>query len=160
MFLNSQLLVVVSAFLVSSASASAPAETMVQKKICKAIMAADEKWSAACKAHQLDKTVSFYAEDAVFLAPNAPMLTTRKDIRAAWADMVAPTSAVSWKATKVVAAKSGELAYSYGSYDLSMQDASGKTIKDHGKFVEIWKKQADGSWKCTVDMFNSDLPAS
>ena len=41
-----------------------------------------------------------------------------------------------------------------------MQDASGKTIKDHGKFVEIWKKQADGSWKCAVDMFNSDLPAS
>ena len=111
-------------------------------------------------SHQLDKTVSFYTEDAVFLAPNAPMLTTKKDIRAAWVDMVAPTSAVSWKPTKVVAAKSGELAYCYGSYDLSMKDANGKTIKDHGKFVEIWKKQKDGSWKCAVDMFNSDLPAS
>jgi ketosteroid isomerase-like protein len=31
---------------------------------------------------------------------------------------------------------------------------------DKGKYVEIWKKQPDGSWKCAVDMFNSDLPAA
>lgn len=158
MFLKLPLFAVVSTIAVSTALASS--ETASQKKICKAIMAADEKWSAACMSHQLDKTLSFYAEDAVFLAPNAPMLMTMKDIRAAWVGLVASTSTVSWKATKVVAAKSGELAYSYGSYDLSMKDASGKMIKDHGKFVEIWKKQADGSWKCAVDMFNSDLPAS
>jgi ketosteroid isomerase-like protein len=29
---------------------------------------------------------------------------------------------------------------------------------DHGKFVEVWRKQADGKWKCAVDIFNSDIP--
>jgi hypothetical protein len=31
-------------------------------------------------------------------------------------------------------------------------------MNDTGKFVEVWKKQSDGKWKCTVDIFNSDLP--
>jgi ketosteroid isomerase-like protein len=158
MFTKTCALVVVSIVIASSASASA--QTAIQKKVAKAIVVADEKWSVACMSHQLDKTLSFYADDAVLLAPNSPILSTKKAIRTAWTDMTAPTSAVSWKATKVVAARSGEMAYCYGSYDLSMMDASGKMIKDHGKFVEIWKKQADGSWKCAVDMFNSDLPTS
>ena len=31
-------------------------------------------------------------------------------------------------------------------------------MSDTGKLVEIWKKQADGKWKCIVDTYNSDLP--
>ena len=41
-----------------------------------------------------------------------------------------------------------------------MNDAKGKPIRDTGKILEIWKKQADGSWKCAVDTWNSDLPAA
>jgi ketosteroid isomerase-like protein len=36
--------------------------------------------------------------------------------------------------------------------------ASGKPIAERGKYVEIWREQADGGWKCIVDIFNSDLP--
>jgi len=52
-------------------------------------------------------------------------------------------------------AKSGELGYLYGTYELSMQEP---VVHDTGKMVEVWKKQADGKWKCIVDTFNSDLP--
>jgi ketosteroid isomerase-like protein len=31
---------------------------------------------------------------------------------------------------------------------------------DKGKYVEVWKKQANGAWKAVVDTFNSDMPAS
>jgi len=39
-----------------------------------------------------------------------------------------------------------------------MKDASGKTISDKGKYLTVWKKEADGDWKVLVDTYNSDLP--
>ena len=46
-----------------------------------------------------------------------------------------------------------------GNYEFKETDAGGKPITDKGKYLEIWKKHADGSWKCVADMFNSDLPS-
>jgi len=58
-------------------------------------------------------------------------------------------------------AKSGELGYLYGTYSLAIKDLKGgPPIHDAGKLVEIWKKQADGKWKCIVDTYNSDLPVA
>jgi ketosteroid isomerase-like protein len=31
-------------------------------------------------------------------------------------------------------------------------------VTDHGKYVAVWKKQADGNWKVAVDIWNTDLP--
>jgi len=61
-----------------------------------------------------------------------------------------------WHATGAEAAKSGDLGYSTGKFDLSYTDPSGKQISDHGKYVTVWKKQKDGSWKVVRDIFNSD----
>ena len=33
-------------------------------------------------------------------------------------------------------------------------------INDTGKYIEIWRKQADGSWRVIRDIFNSDLPVA
>jgi len=118
-------------------------------------------WSAAAASKDVDKTVSYYAADAVVFAPNAPGATTKDAIRNAWKEMLtAPGAAISWKASKVEVAKSGELAYVTGTYEDTTTDASGKPVKGHGNYVAIFKKQADGTWKVVVDIWNSDLPAS
>jgi ketosteroid isomerase-like protein len=39
-----------------------------------------------------------------------------------------------------------------------MNDPKGSPIMDRGKYVAVWKKQADGSWKVAAESFNSDLP--
>jgi len=57
-------------------------------------------------------------------------------------------------------AQSGDLAFSSGAYEVTLNDPTGKPVNDRGKFLEVWKKQADGKWKCTMDIWNSDLPAS
>jgi ketosteroid isomerase-like protein len=59
----------------------------------------------------------------------------------------------------VEVAKSGDLACLSGAYELTVNDASGKPVNDHGKYVEVWEKQSDGKWKCGTDIWNSDLPA-
>ena len=125
-----------------------------------ALREADAAWSKAAESKDLDKTVSYYSDDATVLPPNAAAATT-KEIRKIWQDMLAsPGVAISWKATKVEVAKSGDLGFVSGTYELTMNDASGKPVTDKGKYVEVWEKQADGNWKCGTDTWNSDLPAS
>jgi len=129
------------------------------KNIEHALRDLDAQWSAAAGGKDLEKTISFYSEDAIVLATNAPAATTKDAIRNTWKDLLAsPGLAISWKTTKVEVARSGDLAYTTGTYELAMNDASGKQINDHGKYVEVWKKQADGKWKVAADIWNSDLP--
>ena len=140
-------------------SACAPAAAPNLQTEEAAVRALDEQWSATAGKNDLDGTVAFYADDAVLLAPNAPIAKDKKSIREAWAAMLVPGSSVSWKISKLELAKSGELGYVYGTYELTMKDSKGGAdIHDTGKNVEIWKKQPDGKWKCIVDTFNSDLP--
>jgi uncharacterized protein (TIGR02246 family) len=130
-------------------------------KIEQALRDLDAQWSAAAEAKDLDKTVSYYADDAIVMPPNAPPATTKEAIRSAWNEMLtSPGAAISWKATKVEVAKGGDLAYVSGTYQETMADASGKRVQDRGKYVAIFKKQSDGAWKVIVDIWNSDIPVS
>ena len=125
------------------------------------LRALDAQWSAAAGAKDVEKTVSFYSDDAIVMPPNAPADTTKEAIRKGWQDLLAsPGLTISWRTTKVEVAKSGDLACLSGTYELIMNDPSGKPINDHGKYVEVWEKQADGKWKCGTDIWNSDLPAA
>jgi uncharacterized protein (TIGR02246 family) len=121
----------------------------------------DAAWVKTAAAKDVDAWVSFYANDATVLPPNDKAMTDKTAIRKAIGELLSlPGLSLSWEPTKVEVAKSGDLAYLYGAYSLTMTDASGQPVTDFGKNVEIWKKQADGSWRCIVDMWNSDLPAN
>jgi len=120
----------------------------------------DDEWSKAAGAKDVDKTISYYSDDAVVMPPNIPTLTGKEAIRTLWKSMLdSPAFSGGWKATKVEVARSGDLAYVSGTYEFNEKDDSGKPITDKGKYLEVWKKQADGNWKCVADMFSSDLPA-
>ena len=120
----------------------------------------DAEWSKAAGAKDLEKTASYYTDDAIILPPNMPTIQGKQQARAMWQGMFSvPGFGGGWKATKVEVARSGDLGYVTGTYELSETDASGKPMVDKGKYLEIWKKQPDGSWKCVADMFNTDLPS-
>jgi len=126
-----------------------------------ALRDADAQLSAAATAKDLDKTVSYYSDDAIVMPPNSASTTTKEAIRSTLKDLLAsPGATVSWKATKVEVAKSGDLACVSGIYEETTIEASGKPVKDRGKYVKVWKKQADGKWKCGADIWNSDLPVA
>jgi ketosteroid isomerase-like protein len=116
----------------------------------------DADWSNAVAAKDVEKTMSYYADDALMMPPNIPALTGKQSIRTLWKSLLeAPGFAGGWKATK--AEVSGDLSYVTGTYEITETDDSGKAMTDKGKYLKVWKKQPDGSWKCVADMFSSDL---
>jgi ketosteroid isomerase-like protein len=121
----------------------------------------DAQWAKAAAAKDVEQTIAYYSDDAIVLPPNATTAATKEAIRNAWKDMLAsPGFVITWKPTRVQLAKSGDMGWVSGTYELAMNDASGKPINDRGKYLEVWEKQTDGNWKCRADMWNSDLAAS
>jgi ketosteroid isomerase-like protein len=118
----------------------------------------DDEWSKAAGAKDIEKTVSFYSADAIVLVPNSPLLKTKEQIRTLWTGMFSiPGFSGGWKPEKIEIARSGDLAYISGRYEINEVDPSGRPLTDTGNYLEIWRKQSDGNWKCVVDTFSSDL---
>ena len=121
----------------------------------------DAQWSKAAAAKDLEQTVAYYSEDAIVLPPNATSAATKETIRNVWKDVLAaPGLVITWKPIKVKLGSSGDMAWVSGTYELTVNDPSGKPDNDRGKYLEVWEKQPDGNWKCAADMWNSDLAAS
>jgi uncharacterized protein (TIGR02246 family) len=121
-----------------------------------AIRALDTAWSHAAETKDLDKTVSFYADDASILPPNMPIATGTAAIRGVWSQFLSmPGFSITFVPSKVVIAKSGDMAYEIGTFHTTVNDAQGKAISSVGKFVVNWQKR-NGQWKVVADIFNDD----
>jgi uncharacterized protein (TIGR02246 family) len=126
-----------------------------------AIRKADADWVRAAQSKQADAWLAFYTDDAVVLPPNDALANGRESARKSIAGLLAlPGLAITWQPTKVVVARSGDLAAVIGAYSLDFTDPGGKPASDRGKLLEVWTRQDDGTWKCSVDTWNSDLPVS
>jgi ketosteroid isomerase-like protein len=55
---------------------------------------------------------------------------------------------------------SGDLGYTYGTYEFRAVGKDGNPVVEHGKYTSIWKKQRDGSWKVVLDMGNASTESS
>jgi len=125
-----------------------------------AILAADAAWEKVFTGGDTSAAVAAVETNGSMLAPNAPIATGHDDVRSAIAAFYAiPGLTLHWQATKVEAARSGDMGYSMGTYEMSFTGPDGNPATDHGKYVTIWRKQDDGTWKVVADIFNSDLPA-
>jgi uncharacterized protein (TIGR02246 family) len=144
-----------SLLLLTGCAQTAPDTRAAEEKTLKEL---DARWSKAAGAKDLDATVAFYADDAVVMPGDAPVANTRQAIRDLWAPMMAQDVSVSWQVNQAEVARSGDLGYARGVYQLVMKDAEGKTTTERGKLLEVWKRQTDGKWRCAIDTFSADAP--
>jgi ketosteroid isomerase-like protein len=125
-----------------------------------AIRAADQGWARVFGAKDLRGSLEFCTNDASFMAPNAPVAVGKDAIGKSFAAFFTLSDVkITWHPIRIEVARSGELGYSTGVYDMSFKDPAGKTLTDRGKYVTVWKKQPNGRWKVIYDIFNSDLGA-
>ncbi len=100
---------------------------------------------------------SYYAPDASLFPPNQPMVSGQPRIAAFWGEFFKqPGLAFSGGPAHIEAAKSGDLAYERGTFQLKVNGPDGKPATSVGKYVVVWKKQPEGKWKAYADIFNAD----
>lgn len=126
----------------------------------KAVLELERQAREAAEAKDLDRYVSFYAEDAALFWPGAPMVTGRAAIREFMRGFLSmPAFSLVFETAKVEVSGAGDFAYSYGTNRVTLVDPAGNRMRDRGKYVTVYRKQPDGAWKVIADIGNSDLPA-
>ena len=115
------------------------------------------EWSKAASSNDLEKTLSYWASDAMVLVPGQPTIKGHEEIRKMLqANAAIPGFEVAWEPQEAFVSESGDMGYAIGHNYVSMNDSTGNKITLFNKGVEIWQKQDDGSWKNVVDIFNAD----
>jgi uncharacterized protein (TIGR02246 family) len=128
----------------------------------KAIKDLEAVWVQAFATKDPDKVAAVYSDDASVFITDAPLITGTAAIKSALKPMLADKNfSITFASDKVDVAKSGELGYSQGSYNqTSTNPKTKKAVSEKGKYVTVFKKQSDGSWKAVADIFNADAPAA
>ncbi len=116
-----------------------------------AMRASLDSFTAYVVMHRDSMAAAMYADNAAFMPPNQMMLQGRTAIRA-WIKQTPPLSHFTAAAIEINGR--GDLAYIRGTFQAEF--ASGQT--DHGKFLEVRRREKAGRWLIVADIFNSDLP--
>jgi len=118
-----------------------------------AVMEATTQYGGAIVAGNFDKIRSLMDADMVLMPTEAPL---DKGVDAAMQTMEGFPGLEGTINPEQVEG-SGNLAYVRGNYDLTFIVNDSTQVPDKGKYIEVWKKQDDGSWKVVVDIWNSNL---
>src|SRR5918995_3881280 len=128
----------------SHASAQAPTSPLLELT---------KQYLAAAKARDAAKVASFYAEDAVVMAPNAPPIKGKHAIQQDHERLFKESPPFELTATPLASETSGDLGYIQGEFVVKRQ--GGGEVR--GKYVEVWRR-IKGEWKILYDINNANHP--
>jgi len=99
--------------------------------------------------------MSYYADDAVEVPNGAALIQGKINIAKGMGFLDDKNNSLLWTPVGADISSSGDLGYTYGTFEFHSKDKDGKPVIDYGKYTSIWKKQVDGSWKVVLDMGNA-----
>jgi len=131
---------------------------MDMAQVRQAIEETNVKFGEAIRTGDATALATFFTEDARILPQNSEMIVGREGIEAFWSRSL-QMGIKDFILTTVEVLEMGDMVCEIGKYDLTIQPEGQEAIKDNGKYVVIWKKAADGTWKFHVEICNTSLPA-
>jgi len=121
------------------------------------IRAVDDAYEKAVANQDVGAVLELYTSDARLLAPGAPLAQGRDAIRLIMQGFV-DAGAQSLELNTVELDDHGDVVIEVGAYKLGIAPPDGEPITDVGKYLQVFKRQADGTFLIAFDAFNSDLP--
>jgi uncharacterized protein (TIGR02246 family) len=121
----------------------------------------DRAWAAlASSSKNVDSVLAFWTDDARVVTPGDSTVQGREAIRQMVARGYAtPGFHVTWTPEVAVVSASGDLGYTRGTNEFTVPNGSGGTMKLPGRYLTVWRKGADGVWRCVED-YSTPMPAS
>ena len=122
----------------------------------------DTEWADLASAGKdVEKIVWYWTDDAVLIFPGQPVLEGKAAIRAYVAQSLnTPGFRIHWVCEKPVFSPDGKLAYMRGKNELTAPGPNGAPTTVHLRGISIWRLDADGQWRCVVDISNEEPPAA
>ena len=121
------------------------------------VEAGEKKWLEAFNGGDASGVAQRYAEDGRLMPPNSDTLQGRSAIEPFIKEFLQMKAKLSFKLVDLHDA--GDTCVAIGQYEMEFEPPDIGPQKDSGKFIEVWKRQPDGSWLIADDIFNSSLPA-
>lgn len=113
---------------------------------------------AAMLAGDTEKSMSFYTNDAISLPSYEKMLEGKDALRKSNEAMLKSGMKItSFEPVTLKVISDGKMITEIGTYKISISmTGMEEPMKDVGKYLTIWEKQADGSLKIKIEMWNTD----
>ena len=108
--------------------------------------------TAAFNAKEVDKIVSFYADNSVFMPPNAPLMRGREPLQSFYSGII-KRGAAKLELNPEEVNGHGPIAFESGTYSMTYE----KGDRDRGKYVRILRNTA-GHWRTEKMIWSSDFP--
>ena len=136
--------------------ACAPAGT--EEDARQSLMEADRAFSGTVM--DADAFLAYLASEVHFLPPDQPRLQGPDAFRESLEQILQlPGAKLTWGPDLAEVSEGGDLGYTIGSFQLTMDGPDGAPVTRVGKYVTLWKRGEGGGWKVVGDTFNFDAPA-
>ena len=122
------------------------------------IMKADRDFNQATQEKRAEGWLSFFAlEDA---ALTDPPTVGKQAITERYQKLFSDANfTLTWEPLKGEVFPAGTLGYTTGKYVARFKNKEGKQMESHGRYITLWRKQQDGTWKIVGDSGAPDGPA-
>jgi len=120
----------------------------------------DAEWSALAAAGQnADTVASYWTTDAVLYPTGQPAIVGRSALRNYVAEnFKLPGFKIQWTSDKPVLSPDGKMGYVPGNTTVTVPGPQGKPLTLYMHGISVWRVDADGVWRCVVDITN-EAPA-
>lgn len=116
------------------------------------LIAADREFDSSTAANGVEGWVSHFALDGIMLPAGSPIVAGQEAIRGFMSKTMAPDSSMRWEPIDGFAA--GDLGYTYGFSKSVHLGADEKPVVSWGKYVSVWRRAPDRSWRVVVHIDN------
>jgi ketosteroid isomerase-like protein len=143
----------------SAGEASPPEAARDRAALTASLRAADSALEAAVESKDAERAADLYLADATLLPIAEPAVVGRQAIRQEWAKTFGiPGFQNRARTIRLEVAAGGDLGFTQGTYESVMTGADGRPAVERGKWVTVWRRDADGRWRVVTDISNADAP--
>lgn len=120
----------------------------------------DAEWAdLASDGKDVEKIISYWSDDATLIFPGQPIIKGKAALRAYVTESVkTPGFKIHWKSEKPVFSPDGKMAYMPGTDEVTVPGPQSSLMTLHYRGISIWRHDADGQWRCVVDISNEEPP--
>jgi len=112
-------------------------------------------FAAALNAKDAKAAAALYTEDAVLIPPGEPIVQGRAAIEEYWRGALESGGIRDVSVETMDAHSSGSLGYETGSFVLTVNGPDGQPVVDRGRYVELLRRESDGTWRSTHGIWNA-----